>query len=177
MNRPDKDRGLHYYNQYFNVLVVPWSKVSVTLRVSGPEQQQIIDTMRTASQPRTGRLALPATAARATLTVPDATGRNLTAGPGVSTDRATAAAVLDLMRGQTSVVDDAHACAGPGQRAARLTLDPSPISEPPYFGRTATMVMISLGGGCQEAVSSDGGRVRLSDATVNKLKRLLGVAQ
>lgn len=177
MNRPEKDRGLHYYNQYYNVLLVPWSRVSVTLRVSGPEQQQIIDTMRTAPHPRTGRLALPATAARATLTVPDATGRNLTAGPGMTTDRATAAAVLDLMRGQTSVVDDAHACAGPGQRAARLTLDPSPVYEPPYFGRTATTVMISLGGGCQEAVSADGGRVRLSDATVNKLKRLLGVAQ
>jgi hypothetical protein len=95
----------------------------------------------------------------------------------VTKDPATAAAVLDLMRGQTSVVDDAHACAGPGQRAARLTLDPSPIYEPPYFGRTATTVMISLGGGCQEAVSSDGGRVRLSDTIVNKLKRLFGIAQ
>ncbi len=163
MNRPEKDRGLHYYNQYYNILQVPWSMVNVELRVSGPEQQRIIDTMRTAPHPRSGRLALPATAARATLTVPDATGRYSPAGHGVTTDPTTVAAVLGLLREQASVVDDAHACAGSGQRVARLSLD-------------RTTVIVSLGGGCQEAVSSDGGRVRLSDRVLSKLKRMFGVA-
>jgi hypothetical protein len=163
MNRPEKDRGLHYYGQYYNSLLVPWSRVSVELRVSGPEQQRIIDTMRTAPHPRSGRLALPATAAKATLTVPDATDQYSPAGHGVITDPTTVAAVLGLLREQTSVVDDAHACAGPGQRVARLSLD-------------RTTVIISLGGGCQEAVSSDGGRVRLSNRAMSKLMRMFGVA-
>jgi hypothetical protein len=162
MNSPAKRATYPDFN-YYNNLVVPWSRVLVTLRVPGPEQQRIIDTMRTAPHTRSGRLALPATAAKATLTVPDATGGYSAAGYRATTDPATIAAVLRLLREQTSVVDYAHACAGPDQRAASLSLD-------------HTAVVISLRGRCQEVVSSDGGRVRLTDSVLSKLLHTFGVA-
>jgi hypothetical protein len=182
MNSPARPPGFRYYN----TLLLPWSRVSVTFRVAGPDQQRIIDSMRTAPDRGTTRLVLPGTVTKANLTVPDATGRYQPSGYGKSTAPATVGAVLDLLRAQKSVVDNAHACASAGQRAARLTLyaaQPVAPSASPTGARSTlpalnptTTVIISLGGGCQEAVSSDGGRVRLRDAAVNKLKRLFGIA-
>jgi hypothetical protein len=170
MNSPDRGPGF----RYFNTLLLPWSRVSVTFRVPGPEQQRIIDSMRTAPPPRTTRLALPTTLTEASLTVPDATGGYSPMGYGTLKDPAKLGAVLEFLRGQKSAVDNAHACAGPGQRVARVTLNP-PRSEEQFLRGTATTVLISLGSRCQEAVSSDGGRVRLTDTAMNELKRLFGV--
>lgn len=175
---------------YHNNLLLPWSRVVVTLRAPGPEQLRIIDSIRTAPPRGTTRLTVPGTVVEASLTMFDAAGRKVPAGYGASTDRPTIAAVLGLLRGRTSVVDNAHACAGPGQRTARLNLNATVRVAPSAPGKalppealspealgTPTVIMISIGGGCQEAVSSGGGRVRLSDATVSELARLFGIAR
>ncbi|MFF5079212.1 hypothetical protein ACFY36_19310 [Actinoplanes sp. NPDC000266] len=150
---------------YLNELLLPWSGMLVVLRMDGAAQREIIDSMR--SNPgRAGVLVLPKKATSVGLTLPDDTGRVRAAGRMDSDDPKTAASVLGLLRAQTDVVDDADACAGPEQHNARLTLK----------GAGTTTVIISLGKRCQEAVSSEGGRVRLSDATVAALKRLFGIA-
>jgi hypothetical protein len=170
-NSPAKAPGF----RYFNTLLLPWSRVSVTFRVPGPEQQRIIDSMRTAPPRRTTRLGLPTTVTEANLTVPDAAGKYAPTGYGTSKDPGTIAKVLEMLRAQKSSVDNAHSCASPGQRVARLTLNPARSSEQ-FIQGTTTTVLISLGSRCQEAVSSDGGRVRLSDKAMKDLKRLFGIA-
>jgi hypothetical protein len=151
------------YN-YYNVVLLPWSKLNLQLRVDGPAEKQILDSIST-EPTGSGPLALPASATSVELTTPDAAGHNTAAGHARSTNPAVAAAVIRRLAGQTAVVDDADACASAGQPAARLTLE----------GSETTTVIITLGGQCQEAVSSDGGRVRLTDATVRQLKHLLGI--
>ncbi|SNY65233.1 hypothetical protein SAMN05421748_1287 [Paractinoplanes atraurantiacus] len=146
-------------------LLLPWSETIIGLRMDGAAKKEIVDSMR--SDPsRAGVLALPENASSVSLTLPDDTGRIRAAGRIGSDDPTTAAAVLRLLRGQTDVVGDADACAGPEQLNARLVLR----------GAGSYTVIISLGERCQEAVSSAGGRVRLSDATVAELKRLFGIA-
>lgn len=182
---------------YYNVLLAPWSKVQITFRVPGPEQQQIIDTIRTGPPRRAGGLELPGTVDSATLQRPDADGVPRRAGFGKIKDPVKIAAMLELLRLRTEPVDNAHACAKPGQRTARLTLNaielvttaptdgrsqppskpPSADPSPPQLDPPAPTIIISLGGGCQEAVSADGGRVRLSDETLKELERLFGIAK
>src|SRR2546421_568641 len=67
MNSPAKAPGF----RYFNTLLLPWSRVSVTFRMPGPEQQRAIDSMRTAPGRGTTRLVVPGTVAEVSLTVPD----------------------------------------------------------------------------------------------------------
>ncbi|XVU23592.1 hypothetical protein ACQPZJ_41085 [Actinoplanes sp. CA-054009] len=161
MLQPKSYEGFSYLNR----LLLPWSGVEVVLRLDGAADQKIIDSMR--SSPGQARvLVLPERASSVELTLPDATGRIRAAGKMSSDNPATAASVLELLRKQTDVVGNAEACAGQEQSNARLTLK----------GSGTTTVIISLGERCQEAVSSDGGRVRLSDDTVTELKRLFGLA-
>jgi hypothetical protein len=90
--------------------------------------------------------------------------------------------VLRLLRAQHKTVDGGHACAGPDLPAARLTLRsaqswPSAASaEPNLTPAPITTVIITLGG-CREAVSSNGGRVRLSQDTVDALEYLFGITR
>lgn len=157
----DEEMGQAPEYDYWNVLTFPWSTVSIQLRLEGPLQRQVVESMLS-DPPQAGTLVLPATAATAELTAPDAAGRLTVAGHRKTTDRATIDAALTLLRSQTAVVDDTDACATDKQHTARL-----------LFDRTA--VLVTLGTRCQEAVSSGGGRVRLSDATVTELKRLFGI--
>jgi hypothetical protein len=101
------------------------------------------------------------------------------------TDARRIAAVLRLLRTQHKTVDSGHACAGPDQPAARLTLrsvelppagvrPPGPSAEPKPAPARNTTVIITLGD-CREAVSSNGGRVRLSQDTLDQLARLFGL--
>lgn len=154
---------------YWNVLALPWSGVSVQLRVDGPEQRHIIQSM--ASEPReAGPLVLPQTAASAELTTPDASGKITAAGHRKIKDPTAIGEVLTLLGSQRTVVENTDACASDSQHTARLTLAEGAAPE-----SARTTVVISLGKRCQEAVSSDGGRVRLTDATLTQLKSLFGI--
>lgn len=149
---------------FWNVVTLPWSMVMLQLRDDGPAERTILDSIVT-TPTEAGVLALPDSATSVSLTTPDAKGRNLPAGAARTKDQATVAAVIALLRAQSDVVDDAAACANGGQPRAAVSLESA----------TPTMVVITLGGGCQEAVSSAGGRVRLNDATLARLKTLLGI--
>ena len=157
----------------------------MTLRVPGPQQQQIIDSMSVAPAPRAGRLLLQDTVSEASLVRLRSDG----ADPDYGTvdDAGRVRAVVRVLRAQHETVDGRHACTSPDQPTARLALEsidparpPSRPATPSANGRliaipnTETTVVISLGD-CREAVSSNGGRVRLSPAAVDELARLFGI--
>jgi hypothetical protein len=172
----------------YNILILPWSQVMIQLRGDGDAERKIVESIRTVPT-GAGRLALPLTAAVAELTTPDGKGRNLPAGHGKTTDPVTIAAVLRLLGEQKAVVDDADACASHAQHGARLTLgsaaveaaaasrtlSPTASRPPDPAPEDTTTVVITIGGKCQEAVSSDGGRVSLTGATLTRLKYLFGI--
>ncbi|XVV10796.1 hypothetical protein ACQP2X_39035 [Actinoplanes sp. CA-131856] len=159
--KPRPYEGYSFYNE----LLLPWSGMLVVLRMDGAGEQKIVDSMR--SNPgRAGVLVLPKKATSVGVTFPDDTGRVRAAGYLKSESPETAASVLKLLREQTDVVDDADACAGPGQHNVRITLE----------GARTSTVIISLGERCQEAVASGGGRVRLSDATMVEIRRMFGLS-
>jgi hypothetical protein len=174
---------------YYNTLILPWSQVMLQLRGDGAEERKIIESIRTVPS-GSGRLAVPDTAALVELTMPDAKGRNLPAGHAKTSAPAAIASVIRLLREQKTVVDDDKACASAAQYGARLTFSSAfaaaaegatwprsaTASRPPDpVPEDTTTVIITVGGRCQEAVSSDGGRVRLSDATLAQLKHLFGI--
>jgi hypothetical protein len=186
-SRLDSDELKAGRPNYSNELLLPWSNTLIWLRTDGADERKVIASLR--SDPADARpLSLPDTAAIAELTVPDAAGRITKAGHGRSTDPATITAVLELLREQTVVVANDEACASDQQQSARLTLSaeddpavgvatngapPSVPAEP----AVATTVVIALGGKCQEAVSGDGGRVRLSAAALHRLQALFGIGR
>jgi hypothetical protein len=162
----------------FNRLLLPWSKVSIMLRVDGPAQQRIIDSIRTSPAPAS-RLVLPAAAGLAELTTPDAPREYASI-----TDPATIAQVLGLMGEHTTTVDRGRACSTQAHPTARLTFRASerrslrlpPPVNPERVTATfdVTTIIITLADDCYEAVSSRGGRVRLTKPTVDELRRLFG---
>lgn len=88
------------------------------------------------------------------------------------------------MRDQSTVVDNGRACSNEAMPTARLTFradaagpsrGPWPTDAGPRPAVAATTVILTLADDCREAVSSDGGRVRLSGATVDQLKHLFGI--
>jgi hypothetical protein len=162
---------------YTNTLIVPWSKVMVIFGVPGSRQQRILDSISVAESPGTGRLALTDTVTEADLT------RSGDGAPASGSVGGTAKidTVLRLLRAQHETVDNRHACTAPGLPVARLSLTGKtmPPSLPPspkgsYFVVPNVTVIISLGD-CREAVSSNGGRVRLSPDDVDKLLGLFGI--
>ncbi|MCW2143577.1 hypothetical protein [Actinoplanes cyaneus] len=150
-------------NNYHNELLLPWSQVLVQLRMDGTADRRIIESIRSSPR-RGGVLTLPAKVESVNLILSD--------GYGKKSDPPTVDQVMRLLRGQTDTVRDADACASPGQESVRLIVDPP---DPVPGTSNATTVIIAIGDGCQEAVSSTGGRVRLSDTTLFRLKSLLGV--
>ena len=160
-----------------NFIGLPWSRVSFGLRNDATTQRKIIESMW--SEPvKAGVLALPRTVGIVELTMPDDQGRYSPAGYGQSTDPATIRAVLALLRKQRRTVSDADACASPAQHGARLVLRPDkPVPQTTLLLPSAAVpsVVIAVGDKCQEAVSNLGGRVRLSDDALAKLKSLLGI--
>ncbi len=166
--------GRYPANNYTNSLLLPWSQVSVGLRMDGTEDRRIIESIRTSPR-RSGVLTLPAKVGGVVLVLSDEQAK--------ATDRATIDEVLHLLRQQTNVVRDADACASAGQESIRLIVDPpgpaqpspAPVSLWDMDTSNATTIIIATGEGCQEAVSSTGGRVRLTNATLFVLKNLLGL--
>jgi hypothetical protein len=179
---------------YFNIVVFPWSLVTMTVRADGAGLRKLLESLR--SEPAASiPLVLPRTAADASLTL--AGGSPLYEPPGFARtkDPATIAAVLKLLRRQSAVVDNARACARDDQPGVRLTFSPidldtlRPTAErvrtqaqrkalmalSRATAQKGTTVVIPLGDSCQEAVSSFGGRVRITDATLKELKRLFGI--
>ncbi|AEV85808.1 hypothetical protein ACWT_4787 [Actinoplanes sp. SE50] len=170
--------GYHYSAE----LLLPWSDVFIQFRTDGPTARRILETFR--STPREGgALKVPTRVGSVDLTMPDSSGRLRPAGHGISSDPKTVNAVLGLLREQTAVVRDGDACAGTQQLSARLSLiapGPSPSPSPdamsfPVSSPKTTTVVIALGTKCQEAVSSDGGRVLLSDTALARLQGLMGI--
>jgi hypothetical protein len=181
VSRLDADELKPGRPSYADELLLPWSNTLLWLRTDGAGERTLIASLR-GDPPDAGPLALPGTAAAADLTVPDATGHVTTAGHGRSTDPATITAVLELLREQTVVVANDEACASDRQPSARLTLSAGVATGParpsvPAEPAVATTVVIALGGTCQEAVSGDGGRVRLGAAALQRLEALLGIGR
>jgi len=178
-SRLDSDKLRPGRPSYANELLLPWSNTLIWLRTDGADERKVIASLR--SDPAGARpLELPDTAAAADLTVPDATGHVTKAGHRRTTDPATITAVLALLREQTDVVANDEACASDQQRSARLTLsaEDDPAGGVATSGaRLATTVVIALGGNCQEVVSSDGGRVRLSATALNQLLVFFGTGR
>ncbi|MFC4070064.1 hypothetical protein [Actinoplanes subglobosus] len=149
-----------------NLMVMPWSLVTVHWVIDGPAQRRAVASIRT-TPTGAGVLQLPDTAGGAYYTGPD--------GSGDLTGSAAVTGLIRTLRAQTDVVANADACANESQETAEITFMPDAgdlrqfhhPADPAVF-----RVVISLGGECQEAVSSHGGRVRLSDATVTALKAM-----
>ncbi|MBU2670326.1 hypothetical protein KOI35_43175 [Actinoplanes bogorensis] len=173
-------RGESY--SYWNTVVLPWSKVTVTLRVDGPTSERLVETMTT-HPAHAGVLALPGTVTTATLTVPDSTGTTSRAGRREIKDQKTIGSVLRLLREHKTTVPNGKACASPEQPALRLELDrfvfhPSTSPDEPKeipAGQEQISVVVTLGDSCPEAVSAAGGRVRFDDNAVRELKKLFGL--
>ncbi|BEL06901.1 hypothetical protein Q0Z83_050920 [Actinoplanes sichuanensis] len=152
-----------------NLMVMPWSQVTVHWLMDGPAQRTLVSTIRT-TPTGAGVLRLPDTAADAYWSGPD--------GHGDLDDSAAVTGLIQTLRAQTDVVANADACANESQQTAEITFLPTAAPLTQFHSPadpTVFRVVISLGGGCQEAVSSHGGRVRLSDATVTELKTVFGI--
>ncbi|HEX8346466.1 MAG TPA: hypothetical protein VF657_17235 [Actinoplanes sp.] len=166
---------------FWQVVVLPWSQVSLELRVDGPRARKILESIQSTPH-AAGMLQLPATAAAANLFTPDASGHLSAKGYGRTTDPAAIGRVLKMLRAQKAVTDAAATCAKPEDHSARLTLytadEGGPSSSAPDDTATSaddTVLVLTLGENCYEAVSSDGGRVRLSREAVTELKQLFGI--
>ncbi|MBW6439083.1 hypothetical protein KZ829_35675 [Actinoplanes hulinensis] len=167
-------------------LALPWSRVKFLFRLDSAAAGEFIASMRSAPV-GAGTLAVPRTAAIADLVIADASGGVRPEDIGRIRAPETIARLLGLLRDQEDAVADAEACAGATQATAEITIkavegvpwgtEPSPVPGPsPAAGpRDTTVVVIALGGDCQEAVSSHGGRVRLSAETVAELKNVYGI--
>ena len=81
-----------------------------------------------------------------------------------TTDKATIAKIVRLVNEQTEPVADGAACARHQQKGVRLDLG-------------TAHVVVALGPDCQEAVSSQGGRVRFDAAAVAELEKLFGIVR
>jgi hypothetical protein len=166
--------------QYRSVMVMPWSLVTYRLFADNQAYRQLIRPTRTAPI-SAGVLTLPETAARAYFSGSVATfsGPHATfSGPGVVgelTSDASITRLLQVLRAQTDVVENADACANASQQTAQITFLPDAQTQS-YEPSDPTVfrVVISLGA-CQEAVSSHGGRVRISDATITELMTIFGI--
>jgi hypothetical protein len=175
-NLPGRDARYGYYN----TLYLPWSRVSMTLRMDGERQRAIVATM--SSRPgAAGVLALPGTATMAEVTHGDSIRR--------IEDPAVITGLRELLARQRDVVADADACAAADQQTLQVVLTSQSVDErqpaltpedrakinadPPPLTLQGTAVLVTLGGTCQEAVSQDGGRVRVDDATAATLKGYL----
>jgi hypothetical protein len=154
---------------YWNVVVMPWSQTTFHMFTDGPAQRAMMAPMR--SNPvGAGVLNLPDTAADAYYTG--------TKEDGDVDDSAAIAELIEILRAQTDVVENADACANASQQTALITFLPTKTELTRHYSAsdpTVFRVVISLGGGCQEAVSSHGGRVRLSDETVTSIKTIFGL--
>jgi hypothetical protein len=167
-------------------LKLPWSQAGIMFRLDYAGVDRMIDTLR--SEPaRSGTLVLPPTAVKADLVIADPV-RGLPDGNfGRTQDGRTIDRVLEILREQDTVVPDAQACADKAQTVAQVIMMPTdgtpwggmpspiPAPSPTIDPGDVTVVMISLGGDCQEAVSAHGGRVRISDEAVTELKTIFGI--
>jgi hypothetical protein len=154
--------------QYRTVMVLPWSLVTYESFVDYSTNRQLLRPSRTAPI-EAGVLTLPATAARAYYSGPDAHGE--------LTDSASIVRLLQAMRAETDVVENAEACANASQQTAQITFLPTdaPLTQT-YEPSDPTVFRVVIAfGACQEAVSSHGGRVRLTDAAVTELKTIFGI--
>jgi hypothetical protein len=157
-------------------LFLPWSKVVITVRGADDVQRQIIDSITGAAR-RPAGLVLPEQAAYIALTRP----RPANSAPDDKVDffANDVGGVLDLLR--TATAADKRGCAREGDVTAQLTIatEFAPYGagdeETESWERQLTTVVISLGDGCFEAVSSHGGRVRLTAAAVAELAALFKV--
>ncbi|GIE28346.1 hypothetical protein Ait01nite_013910 [Actinoplanes italicus] len=167
-------------------LKLPWSQAGIMFRLNHAGVDRMIGSLR--SEPvRAGTLALPRTAVEADLIIADSVRGILDGGIGRTRDSTTIARVLEILRDQDTAVPGGQACAGSGQTVAQIIMTPSdgtpwggmpspiPAPSPTIDPGDVTVVMISLGGDCQEAVSAHGGRVRISDEAVTELKRIFGI--
>ncbi|WP_436530940.1 hypothetical protein [Actinoplanes sp. HUAS TT8] len=177
LDSDDMKTGRFPAENYDNELLLPWSQVLIQLRMDGTAERPIIDSIRSSPR-RSGPLTLPAKVESVKMTLPP--------DQATASDRTRVDEVLRILRRQNDVVRDADACASPGQESIRLTVDPpDPVAPSPGASLSpwdtgtsnATTVIIAVGDGCQEAVSSTGGRVRLTNATVFQLKNLLGLVR
>ncbi|GAB2604791.1 hypothetical protein Aab01nite_78540 [Paractinoplanes abujensis] len=141
-------------------LVLLWSKVTVDFFLDEPAARAAAESITT--EPfGAGRLNLPGPVRSAEFSRSDSSGKFTAAGHGRIDDAATIQKVMTLLREQRQVVDDEDACSAPAERSALLIVD--------------AFVYLTLDDDCQQALSDQGGRVRLSDGTVRELSRLFGI--
>jgi len=150
-------------------MVLPWSRVEVTVR-GGPDlRRRILDSLKTGRW-RPSALALPKYTEYAALTV--ATGAGGAREVKV-TDRAKVKRAQILLRAATVVVRPGDSCVREDQPTVALELGKSP--EIPNAPEDMGSVVISLAEGCHEVVAEEGGRVRLDEASLAELGDLFGV--
>lgn len=149
-------------------LVLPWSRVEVTVRGGPDAWRQVLDTIETGSW-APGALALPERAGYAGLTTATAADRAREIG---TTDPAKIERALELLRG-AAVVGEGGSCARADQPTVALEIG-KPATVPYQSGETGSF-LISLAEGCHEVVSEEGGRARLDDASFAELGGIFGV--
>ncbi|MCY1143024.1 hypothetical protein OWR29_33945 [Actinoplanes sp. Pm04-4] len=155
ISEADTSRG-----DYDLQVVLPWSRTTVYLGTSLAETRQILGSIRT-EPVDAGRLIVPDVPAVAELIASDP------ADPvhplrGKTTETTKLFEIVRVLQDQRDPVPDSEACAGPEQPGMRLDIG-------------TAHVVITLGGKCQEAVSSQGGRVRFDDDAVAELKQIFGI--
>jgi hypothetical protein len=150
------------------VLWLPWSQLAITLRVDAQEQSSFLESIRSTPRPG-GRLVIGTQPEWAALLVDGQT-------PGERIeDSAAIGALLELLRHQEAVMDGRRACAAPEHPSAVLILE-SGWDNDLRNERSTTIIVVTLAPECREAVSAEGGRVRLSQQTFEELMRLFGIA-
>jgi hypothetical protein len=154
-------------------IVLPWSKVEIIVHAGDQGSRNLVGMLRSTDPVGAGPLALPAGAAHAELATSNDFDKVIY---GTLDDRVKIDAVLRFLRGRKDTVSNEEACASFTQDNIGITtysmgdVGTGPVPNEYY----STSVVIAVGEKCQEATSSFGGRVRLSDADVAEILSLFG---
>jgi hypothetical protein len=168
LTRPttSQEYGPKVESEYYNRLWLPWSQLEIKLRVDGEAQRSFLNSIRSTPR-RPGKLVIGEDPVGAELIVPPgAPDRGGLAGP------AGIPALLELLRREDGAVDGRKACAAEEHPTAVLILA---IQDRAVHGEIHALIVMTVAEECHEAVSSEGGRVRLSPEGVEELERLLGI--
>jgi hypothetical protein len=147
-------------------VVLPWSRVEVTVRGDADLRRRVLDSLRTGRW-EPDALVLPKATEYAALTVTTVAGA---AGEVKLTAPARIKRALALLR-EAAVVEEGDSCAREDQPTVALEIGRSPANPNKETGS----FVISLAEGCHEVVSEEGGRARLDAASLTELGDLFGV--
>ncbi|MFD0742257.1 hypothetical protein ACFQ1L_10740 [Phytohabitans flavus] len=153
------------------LIVLPWSRVAVTVRGGVEVWQQVLNSITTGRW-EPAALTLPRQVEEVSMMVAGEDKQSLR----LIRDPAQVQRAVELLRAGT-VVDEPEFCTGEMQMTKGLiTIQPrEPAPADPVAGRRPSTLVVTLGRDCHEVVSEEGGRVRLDAEAIAELGDILGV--